>query len=155
MDDVKLNYDPDLAAREFANSMAGLLEQDQIKAITADIMGTAAADQYPAKCTIISAIFYLRFTIEVTTDRGYGHVLKTFTGNAGGVSSPGGGVMFGTVFTKDLNRLYAETVSFQFNASPVMLNVNFFSKGHALLGNFMSGGVSTVGGTGGGTGRWK
>ncbi|QEN89292.1 VapA/VapB family virulence-associated protein [Labrys sp. KNU-23] len=155
MDDAKLNFDPNLAAREFANSMAGLLAQDQINAATADMLGAAAANQYPAKCSIISAIFYLRFTIEVTADRGYGRVLKTFTGNAGGISSPGGGALFGTVFTNDINRLYAETVSFQFNSSPVMLNVNFFSKGHAFLGNYMSGGVSTVGGTGGGSGHWK
>ncbi|PQV49757.1 VapA/VapB family virulence-associated protein [Paraburkholderia sp. BL21I4N1] len=155
MEQELASFDHVGAARIFAESMQSVLSSDEIANVSAELQAHQDAKQYPTKATIISAIFYLRFNIETTTDRHYNKVLKSFTGNAGGISSPGGGTMFGTIFTKDIEQLYAETKSFQFNASPVMLNVNFFGNGSKFLGNFMSGGVSTVGGTGGGSGRWK
>jgi hypothetical protein len=51
--------------------------------------------------------------------------------------------------------LYNNTQSFQFNATPVYLNINFFDGNGNFLGSFQSGGISTVLGTGGGNGSWS
>jgi hypothetical protein len=155
MENELVKADPAELIKLFTESMRSALPAEDIALVSSGLRAAQEGKQYPAKANVISAIFYLRFQIETTADRKYGNPIKTFTGNAGGISSPGGGALFGTVFTKDIELLYAETRSFQFNASPVMLNVNFFGKGSKFLGNFMSGGVSTVGGTGGGSGHWK
>ena len=61
----------------------------------------------------------------------------------------------GDVYTSDLSKMLSETKTFQINATPVYVNVNFFDGSSNLLGNFQSGAVSVVVGTGGGTGTWE
>lgn len=97
--------------------------------------------------SVASAIFYFRFQVAVPGG-------KTFNGNAGGLSSPGGGGFWGDIYSNDLERLYRETVSFQFNATPAYLNINFFSSNHECLGSMHAGSVSIVSGVGGGSGSW-
>lgn len=94
-----------------------------------------------------SLIFYLKFQVNITNG-------KTFDGHAGGASSPGGGALFGHVYTDDLDRLYRDTVSFEFQATPVYLSILYFDSHSKLLGHFQSGAVSIVTGIGGGKGKW-
>lgn len=145
-DTIHRAADPAVIAEAFAESVKGVLEQGVIDRAVASLKATTAG--HSANGSVASMIFYL--TLQVIVDGG-----KTFDGQAGGISSSGGGALFGTVYTDDLDALYARTQSFQFNATPVFLNINFFD-GHAnLLGHFEAGGTSTVLGTGGGKGSWS
>ncbi len=93
-------------------------------------------------------IFYLKFQVNVTGG-------ESFNGNAGGISTPGGGALFGDVYTDNLPNLYANTVSFEFQGTNVYLSILFFDGNSNLLGNFQAGAVSTVTGIGGGSGHWS
>lgn len=126
--------------------MQGVLEPSVLDSAVQTLVATT--NSYPAKGSVASFAFYLQFQVTVTGG-------KTFDGKAGGLSTPGGGALFGDVYTDDINRLYANTVSFQFNATPVYTNLNFFDSHSNFLGSFQSGSVSTVLGTGGGTGSWS
>lgn len=97
-----------------------------------------------------SFIFYLQFQVHITSPGG-----QTFNGKAGGASTPGGGTLFGDVCTDDLAPLYAETVSVEFQSTPVYLSILFFDGRSNLLGHFRPGAVSTVAGIGGGSGSWS
>ncbi len=93
-------------------------------------------------------IFYLEFGLEVTGG-------QSFRGDAGGASTPGGGALFGNIYTDDIAALYANTVSFEFQSTPVYLSICFFDSDSHLLGTFQCGAISTVVGVGGGTGSWS
>ena len=99
------------------------------------------------KGSVVSLIFYLRFDIESSE----GH---TFTGNAGGISTPGGGAEYGTLTILDEN-IYKNTTSFQFTNPPGYLSILFFDSDSTLLGHADLGSISTVVGTGGGSGSWS
>ena len=118
------------------------LDKDKVSCITSKI--AAAENKYPAKTTLASAIFYIKVDTQITSEGG-----KHFSGNAGGLSSPGGGVLFGDLYTDDLDDLYTNTVT------PVFCSVLFFDSASNLLGHFEGGGVSTVSGVAGGTGSWS
>jgi hypothetical protein len=135
----------DTIANDFSNRWEGKLDQEKIDGAVRTIQ--AAQTSYPAHGAIVSMIFYLKF--QVTVDGG-----KQFNGNAGGVTTPGGGALFGDVYTEDINALYNNTVSFEFNATPVYVSLLFFDSNSTLLGHFQSGAVSTVTGLGGGSGSW-
>ncbi|MGW7366962.1 VapA/VapB family virulence-associated protein [Streptomyces sp. NPDC054841] len=136
---------PDIIANDFATSMHGIMEQPEIDAAVEALRSLAT--RYPATGKVASAIFYTRWGVTVKNG-------KTFTGNAGGIGSAGGGALFGDIYTDDIDALYRDTVSFQYNATALYVNVNFFNKSHKLLGHFEAGAVSTVLGTGGGKGSW-
>ncbi|MEA5456700.1 VapA/VapB family virulence-associated protein [Sinomonas sp. JGH33] len=138
--------DVQTVANDFASSVEGRLDQDKIDAAVSSLLAGAAS--YGANGNVASLIFYLKFQVNVNGG-------KSFNGNAGGISSPGGGALFGDVYTNDLQALYTQTRSFQFNATPVYLNINFFDGNGNFLGSFQSGGISTVLGTGGGSGSWS
>lgn len=138
--------DTNIVAHDFMMAMHGKLEQDKIDAATAALKATTT--KYAATGSVASLIFYLKFQVNITGG-------KSFNGNAGGASSPGGGALFGDVYTDDLNRLYRDTVSFEFNATPVYLSILFFDGNSNLLGHFQSGAISTVLGIGGGKGEWS
>ena len=55
----------------------------------------------------------------------------------------------------DLEKLYRDTVSFEFNATSVYTSLVFFDSNHNVLGHFQAGAVSTVNGVGGGKGEWS
>ncbi|MDB5033590.1 MAG: virulence-associated family protein [Chlorobi bacterium] len=133
-------------ANDFATSMKGKLDQGLIDSSVASLK--SITQSYPATGSVASLIFYLKFQVSVKGG-------KTFDGNAGGISSPGGGALFGDVYTDDINRLYNNTVSFEFQGTPVYLSILFFDKNSNLLGHFQAGAVSTVLGVGGGSGKWS
>jgi hypothetical protein len=109
----------------------------------------AFKNSYYATGSYICALFYFRITIDLTSP-----VTKQFVGNAGGIGLPGGGGMWGDIYTDDLNALISNTVSFQFTATPVFFNVNFFDGSSNLLGTYVAGALSVSPGTGGGKGGW-
>lgn len=136
-----------LIANDFATSLHGKMDQDKIDAAVNFILKTSTA--YHATGSVICGIFYLKFQISITGG-------KTFNGDAGGACfPPGAGAILGDVYTDDRERLYRDTVSFEFNAAAVYLNVNFFDRNSNLLGHLQSGAVSLISGVGGGTGRWS
>lgn len=138
----------EIIAHDFRVAVHGKLDQAKIDAAVQSL--TATTTSYPASGSVLSLVFYLNFMVNITSEGG-----KTFDGNAGGVSSPGGGALFGDVYTDDLNRLYNSTVSFEFQGTPVYLSILFFDGDSNLLGHFQSGAVSTVAGVGGGRGSWS
>lgn len=135
-----------ILAQNLKNSLHSVLDNDKLVAAEAALLSTQTA--YPANGSVASFIFY--FVFQVTVKSG-----KQFNGKGGGISTPGGGALFGDVYSDDINRLYRDTVSFQFNCTPVYTNLNFFDKHSNFLGSFQSGSVSTVTGTGGGSGNWS
>jgi hypothetical protein len=100
--------------------------------------------------SVLCVIFYWRCTLD-TPD---GH---SYTGNAGGIGSVGGGAIQGglLVGSPDLNTLYAQATSFQFNSAAAALNINFFNSRSQFVGTFVGGGVGICLGTGGGSGSWS
>lgn len=96
--------------------------------------------------SIISGIFYNRIQIDIGGAR--------FVGNGGGLMTPGAGTLMGDIYTDDLDRLLRDTASYEVNATPVYVNVNFFDSNSTFLGSLHSGAVSTVTGIGGGVGSW-
>ena len=100
--------------------------------------------------SVLCLVFYWRITLD-TPD---GH---TYVGNAGGIGSIGGGAIQGGSLAgvPDLNTLYANAVSFQFNSAAAALNVNFFDASSNLVGTFIGGGIGICLGTGGGSGSWS
>ena len=137
---------PETLATDLKDVLRGKVEDEKIEAAATKLATTATA--YSAHGSVASLIFYLK--VQVVVDNG-----KTFDGNAWGVSFPGGGALFGDVYTDDINALYSNTVSFAITATPVYTAVYFFDSHSNLLGHFQAGSVSTVGGSGGGKGSWS
>jgi hypothetical protein len=142
-----LTVSPEVLAHDFVNAVHGTLDQDKIDAAVDSIL-TASTTSYAATGSVASLLFYLQFQVNIKAG-------KSFNGKAGGISTPGGGALFGDVYTDDIDRLYSSTTSFQFNATPVYLNINFFDGHSNFLGHLQSGGISTVLGVGGGSGNWS
>jgi hypothetical protein len=97
---------------------------------------------------VAGAIFFLKWQVTITGG-------KTFDGTSGGITTIGGGALFGDVYTDDLNRLYSNTKSFEYNAAFAYTSLLFFDGNANLLGHFESGSVSTIAGVGGGSGSWS
>lgn len=146
-DEERPAVDRQAVADGFVRHAEGKLEQDKVDAA---VVALKAADtSYPANGSVASFMFYLQFQVSIK-DGG-----KRFDGKAGGITTPGGGALFGDVYTDDLNRLYAATKSFEFQATSVYTSLLFFDGNSNLLGHFQSGSVSTVNGVGGGSGSWS
>src|SRR6476660_1835755 len=109
--------DKKIIAQEFAARAKGKLEPEKIDSITRSLVAQTTA--YPATGSVASMIFYLKFQVNVTGG-------ESFNGNAGGISTPGGGALFGDVYTDNLPNLYANTVSFEFQGANVYLRILFF-----------------------------
>jgi Rhodococcus equi virulence-associated protein len=137
-------------AEDFRGQFADTLPAEVIDSAAAHLESApqAATASYPAKGSIASMIVWMR--CECRVDGG-----KQFTGDSWGISFPGGGALFGDVYTDDLNALYANTRSFALAATPVYTSFVFFDDNHSPLGSFQAGSVSTVSGTGGGKGGWS
>ena len=133
-------------AKDFTAAVSGRMDQSLTAEATKSLSATTSA--YPAHGSIASLILYEK--VQVVVDNG-----KTFDGNAWGVATPGGGALFGNVYTDDINALYSKTETFMIIGTPVYLTVIFFDKDHHALGSFQAGGISTVTGTGGGKGGWS
>ena len=138
--------DKNVIAQDFVARHTETLGAEKANTVANSILSTQTA--YPAKGTILGAIFYTRITVNV--DGGKGCVC-----NGGGLSGIGGGALIGDIYTDDINRLYRDTVSFEFNAAFAYTSVLFFDKNSNLLGSFQSGSVSTIAGVGGGSCSWS
>lgn len=99
--------DKQLIAHDFRVAMHDKLEPEHIEGVAEALVSSTKS--YPATGSVASLIFYLKFQVNITDG-------KSFNGDAGGASSPGGGALFGDVYTDDLDRLYRDTVSFEFQA---------------------------------------
>lgn len=83
---------------------------------------------------------------------------KSFNGSAFGVSFPGGGALFGDVYlagAPTLDQLYRRTTDWAFVAELAYTAFYFFDSKRNLLGHFQAGSVSTVAGSGTGSGSWS
>jgi hypothetical protein len=105
-----------------------------------------ASASVSASGSIISGVFYNRIQIDIGGAR--------FVGNGGGLMTPGAGTLIGDIYTDDLPRLLRDTSSYEVNATPFYVNVNFFDSNSTFLGSLHTGAVSTVTGIGGGVGSW-
>jgi hypothetical protein len=135
-------------AEDFKTAFKGKVGDEVIASVGAKL-SSAALTSYPANGSIASIVIWMK--CQCTVKNGG----KTFNGNSWGIAFPGGGALIGDVYTDDINALYANTVSFALTATPVYTAFYFFDKNHNSLGSFQAGSVSTVGGTGGGSGSWS
>ncbi|RBP51276.1 VapA/VapB family virulence-associated protein [Arenicella xantha] len=143
-------------ASDFKQHFTGKLSDEVVESTAKSLANVTepvlkASSAYGANGSLASLIFYVKAQCNVNGG-------KTFDGSAWGVSFPGGGALFGDVYLADassLNDLYARTTSFTFTATPVYTAMYFFDSNNTLLGHFQAGSVSTVSGTGGGSGSWS
>ncbi|MDR0217509.1 MAG: VapA/VapB family virulence-associated protein [Enterobacteriaceae bacterium] len=135
--------------KNFKENMKDKLEPKIIDDAVNKMVILGNNNAYEAVCTAKSLFFYIQFSIATISDK------KTFTGNAGGYATPGGAYTHGSIYTDDITKLYSDTISFEFNATPVYISVLFFDAHSTLLGHFQSGGVGTISGVGGGSGSWS
>lgn len=135
-----------LIAEDFATRLRGRLDQDKIDAATHAVRTTT--QRYPGSLSLASLMFYLKLTIDMEDG-------EQFNGDCGGVGTPGGNWATGHLYTDNLSRLYADTQTFELNATPVYASVMFFDGNTNFLGHFESGGVGTVLGVYGGKGTWS
>jgi Rhodococcus equi virulence-associated protein len=138
----------EVIAKDFKTAMTGKMDTNLIDSAAKSLLSTET--KFPANGSVASLIFYLKFQVTVKGTGG-----KRFDGNAGGVSTPGGGALYGDVYTDNIERLYRDTASFEFQGTPVYLSILFFDGNSNLLGHFQAGAVSTVTGIGGGKGSWS
>ena len=143
-------------ANDFKEHFTGKLSEDAVSR-TVESLGEItesklqAATSYGANGSLASLIFYVKAQCNINGG-------KSFNGSAWGVSFPGGGALFGDVYLANaptLDQLYSRTSSFTFTATPVYTAFYFFDSNQTLLGHFQAGSVSTVTGTGGGSGSWS
>lgn len=137
-------------ASDFAALVGDKMPSNAVDAAVAAMLATSTKYSI-SNGSIVGGVFYVRITCDISVN-GKNHA---FVGNGGGLFSPGAGALLGDIYTDDVNRLVASTVSFQVNATPVYVNVNFFDDHSNLLGHLQTGAVSIVTGTGGGKGSWS
>jgi Rhodococcus equi virulence-associated protein len=129
--------DRTLIAQGFAANAKGKMQQTQIDSIVESLLSDAAS--YPATGSFNP-------TLRLTITGG-----ETFTASA---VPFGTGQFSGDVLTDNLDALYANTVSFLLQATPVYISLQFFDGNQNLLGHFLGGAVSVAVGVGGGSGSW-
>lgn len=147
---------PNQLVGDFEQHFTGKLSDEAVKRAVQGIgkiteTELMAATAYSANGSLASLIFYVKAQCNINGG-------KSFNGSAWGVSFPGGGALFGDVYLADassLDDLYKRTTSFTFTATPVYTAFYFFDSNNTLLGHFQAGSVSTVTGTGGGSGNWS
>lgn len=135
---------------DFAELMQGVLPKVIIEHTTNSIQESADT-AHSANGSIASVVVWMQCMCQV--DGG-----QKFIGDSWGISFPGGGALFGDVYLNNgnsLDSLYANTKSFALTATPVYTAFYFYDGNGNLLGNFQAGSVSTVTGTGGGSGSWS
>jgi len=154
MTETVTEIDRDQVASDFRELFANQLPQEAIDNVAAHLasapkasLAAAATTAYPATGSIASLILYTK--CQCTIKGG-----KTFDGSTWGVAFPGGGALFGDVYTDDINKMYSKTSSFALAATPVYTSFIFMDDSGNALGSFQAGSVSTVTGTGGGSGHW-
>ena len=147
METSKTAVNRETVANDYAQAMKGKLDDAKVAKAVAAIKADDVTG-YAANGSIASLIFYVKVQLTITSTG------NTFNGNAGGIFTPGGGALFGTVYTSDLNALIQNTTSFQITSTPVYLSIIFWDENGNVLGTWQAGGISTVLGTGGGSGSF-
>lgn len=137
----------EVIANDFRKSAQGKLSPESLDAAVKALQDTTTKKH--ATGSIASLIFYLQIAVDCPDDN------RHFVGNVGGISTPGGGALIGDIYSDDFEKLYNNTNVLQFTATPVYTSVIFFDSESHMLGHFEAGAVSTVAGTGGGTGNWS
>lgn len=155
MTDDRAEVGRDQVAADFAERFADRLPQETMDSVSAHLGSAPAADSadsattaYPATGSVASLVVWTKCQCSIKGG-------KTFDGSAWGVTVPGGGALFGDVYTDDLDALYAKTSSFVLIAAYAYTTFIFLDDHGNALGSFQAGSVSTVGGEGGGSGHWK
>jgi methylthioribose-1-phosphate isomerase len=133
-------------AQSFRSHMEGKLTDDKLDAAVKAILAPQYQEEN-ATAYYGSAVLYAK--VEVWVD-----CAQLFTGQAGGLATPGSGYSWGVVYTPDCAALAANTVSFAFVSAISYFSVYFFDGNSNSLGFFQGGGISSIIGTGGGTGGW-
>jgi Rhodococcus equi virulence-associated protein len=135
------------AAHDFRNHFSSRLGEKKTDEIVEKMLAADAA--YATDGAIVSGVFW----VEVRVNSWDGQDLQ-YTGEGGGVFTPGGGALVGAVYTDDLPGLLANTSRFEVNAAAAYTSIVFFDDDSNCLGSYQSGSVSTVVGIGGGKGTW-
>lgn len=143
-------------ADDFKENFTGKLSKDAVKHIAEGLKKITeskleAATSYGASGSLVSLIFYIKAQCNINGG-------KSFNGDAGGISIPGGGALIGDVYLENastLDELYTKTSGFAFTATPVYTAFYFLDSNNIVLGHFQAGSVSTVAGAGGGSGGWS
>ncbi len=156
MTDTVTEIDRDLVASDFRELFKDQLPPEAIENVAAHLasapkadLAAAATTAYPANGSIASLILYTKCQCVIKNGG------KTFNGSTWGVAFPGGGALFGDVYTDDINKMYSKTSSFALAATPVYTSFIFMDDSGNALGSFQAGSVSIVTGTGGGSGHWS
>jgi hypothetical protein len=84
-------------ANDLREVLQGKVADDKLEAAVAKVQ--AADTSYAAHGAVASLIFWVK--VQVVIDDG-----KTFDGEAWGIAFPGGGALFGDVYTDDLNAFF-------------------------------------------------
>ena len=129
------------AADDFRAAFADKLGEAKTDEIIEDMLSMDTA--YATDGAIVSGVFW----VELRVNSWDGQDLQ-FTGEGGGVFTPGGGALIGAVYTDDLPGLLANTAAAAYTSGV------FFDSDSNCLGSYQSGSVSTVVGIGGGKGTW-
>ena len=146
--DVKMGELRKQAAEQFRKHYAALLGEEKTDEIIDTMLSMDTA--YAANGAIVSGVFWVQVTVNDWTGQ-----TKSYTGEGGGVFTPGGGALIGAVYTDDLDGLLANTTRFEVNAAFAYTSIVFFDDDSNCLGSYQSGSVSTVAGVGGGKGTWS
>jgi hypothetical protein len=133
-------------ALDFSNAVSGKVPQSKIDQTIAMLSDDLTA--YYADCLIDSYLFYA--SLKVTVSGG-----KILDGDAGGIFTPGVSRAYGTIYTSDIDALYANTTNFYVASAAAYFTLVFFDSDHNSLGSFQAGSIGSVFGTGGGTGTWS
>ncbi|MDQ3799576.1 MAG: VapA/VapB family virulence-associated protein [Acidobacteriota bacterium] len=150
--------DPQTVADDLRTLFSKYLEPEKLEAAVANITGAPAPsltaaddapapDEYKAHGRFLSFVFYTNLALDIEG--------AEFMGDAGVFTEMGVGVFFGTVFTKDVQRLIDQTASFSYFAARLYITVHFWDKDHNFLGHLQAGAISWLAGGGGGSGSWK
>lgn len=132
--------------KEFVGAVDGYLDEELVEQLVTEWQSLPTASA--AEGDISSHVFHQTFSL--CLDQG-----PLFTGQGGGVCSPGDAALFGNLYSKDLPQLYAATASFFFLSKPGYFSMVFFSGDTRVLGCFLGEGLDGVMGAGGGKGSWS
>ena len=143
-----VEFDLNATIDNYKKKFAGKVSPEELSQNIEAIKAAALSPTYTAKADIVSAIFYLRCNVALTDGS------ASFSGDAGGAFTPGGGAGVGLVTTHNLEDLLSKTTAWASSVAGTGWRIDFLN-GSTWLGQFVATGVSTVVGTGGGSGSWS
>lgn len=138
-DFVQVEVCKEIISNDFYYNMNGKMDQVLIQLAKNIILDKIAPH---------SAELSFEVNFEINVDNGKTFYTTDFAGFASG------GVSFGDIYTDDLNRLYRDTVSFEFTNTTIYLSIVFLDRNSSNLGTFQCGSFSPVTGVGTGFGTW-